>query len=227
MIDKPIVSPEEAVARIAPGATVMVGGFLACGTAAALVGALVAAGTPNLTLISSDTAFDDPKTGKRTGVAHLIANNQVSRVIASHIGTNRETQRRMNAGEMTVELVPQGTLAERIRAGGVGLGGILTPTGLGTEVADGKQIIDVQGTSYLLEEALRADVALIRAERADTAGNLLYSKTTRNFNPLMAMAGDLVIVEAEEIVRVGELDPEAIVTPGVFVDLLVRDRRGT
>lgn len=221
MIEKPIVSPEEAIARVQPGATVMVGGFLACGTAGALVQALVAAGTPDLTLISSDTAFDDHKTGKRTGVAHLIANNQVSRVIASHIGTNRETQRRMNAGEVTVELVPQGTLAERIRAGGVGLGGILTPTGVGTEVAEGKQIIEVAGRSYILEVPLRADVALVRAEKADKAGNLLYSKTTRNFNPLMAMAADLVIAEAREIVEVGELDPEAVVTPGVFVDLLV------
>lgn len=204
----------------------MVGGFLACGTATTLVEALVAAGAGDLTLIATDTAFDDPKTGKRTGVAHLIANSQVSRVIASHIGTNRETQRRMLAGEMAVELVPQGTLAERIRAGGVGLGGILTPTGLGTEVAQGKQIVDIQGTSYLLEEALRADVALIRAEKADTAGNLLYSKTTRNFNPLMAMAADLVIVEVQEIVPVGQVDPEAVVTPGVFVDLLVRKQRG-
>ena len=221
MIGKPIVSPEEAIARVEPGAKVMVGGFLACGTPGGLVEALVAAGTAGLTLISSDTAFDDPKTGKRTGIAHLIANNQVARVIASHIGTNRETQRRMNAGEMTVELVPQGTLAERIRAGGVGLGGILTPTGVGTEVADGKQLIDVEGRSYILEVPLRADVALIRAEKADKAGNLLYSKTTRNFNPLMATAADLVIVEAREIVDVGKLDPEAIITPGVFVDLLV------
>lgn len=221
MIEKPIVSPEEAIARVQPGATVMVGGFLACGTAAVLVEALVAAGTPDLTLISSDTAFDDPKTGKRTGVAHLIANNQVGRVIASHIGTNRETQRRLHSGEMAVELVPQGTLAERIRAGGVGLGGILTPTGVGTEVAEGKQIIDVAGRSYILEVPLRADVALIRAEKADKCGNLLYSKTTRNFNPLMATAADLVIVEAREILEAGDLDPEAVITPGVFVDLLV------
>ena len=221
MTEKPIVSPQEAVRRIAPGSSVMVGGFLACGTAQALVDALAEAGTKGLTLIATDTAFDDPKTRKRTGVAHLIASGQVERLFASHIGTNRETQRRMNAGELTVELVPQGTLAERIRAAGVGLGGILTPTGVGTEVAEGKQQIEIEGRSYLLEQALRADVALVRAHRADRAGNLVYSKTTRNFNPLMAMAAELVLVEAREIVEVGALDPETVVTPGVFVDMLV------
>lgn len=222
MIQRPIETATDAVARIKAGNRLLIGGFLACGTPMGLVEALVAAGTGHLTIIGNDTAIDDPKREFRTGVAHLIAQGQVSRVITSHIGTNRETQRLMHEGTMEVELVPQGTLAERIRCAAFGLGGALTPTGVGTEVADGKSVLEIRGCKYVLEEPIFADVALIKAKIADRGGNLLYNKTARNFNPVMAMAADLVIVEAEEIVEIGELDPETIVTPGLFVDVLVK-----
>ncbi|MFW5842440.1 MAG: CoA transferase subunit A [Spirochaetota bacterium] len=219
---RPIETATEAVARIKAGSRLLIGGFLACGTPMGLLEALVAAGTGDLTIIGNDTAIDDPKRELRTGVAHLIAKGQVSRVITSHIGTNRETQRLMHEGSIEVELVPQGTLAERIRCAAFGLGGALTPTGVGTEVADGKSVLEIRGRTFVLEEPIFADVALIKAKVADRAGNLLYNKTARNFNPVMAMAADLVIVEAEEIVEIGELDPETIVTPGLFVDVLVK-----
>jgi acetate CoA/acetoacetate CoA-transferase alpha subunit len=156
------------------------------------------------------------------GVAHLVAGKQFKKIIASHIGLNQETQRQMNEGETMVELVPQGTLVEQIRAGGAGLGGFLTPTGVGTEVEQGKQAIIVGGRKYLLELPLRGNVALIKAKVADKAGNLIYSATARNFNPIMATAADLVIAEAEEIVEIGELGPDAIHTPSIFVDFLVK-----
>jgi acetate CoA/acetoacetate CoA-transferase alpha subunit len=152
----------------------------------------------------------------------LITADAVKRLIASHIGTNPETGKKMIEGKIQVELVPQGTLAERIRCAGAGLGGFLTPTGVGTVVADGKQEMEIDGRRYLLEKALHADVALIKAWKADRKGNLLYRKSARNFNPLMAMAAQTVIVEAEEIVEVGELDPDAVMTPGIFVDFLTK-----
>ncbi len=221
MIEKPVQTPTEAVTAITDGASVMYGGFLACGTPLSLVNALMAAGTTNLTIIGNDTSIDNPRTGLRTGVAHLIANDQVRRVVTSHIGTNRETQRRLHAGEIEVELVPQGTLAERIRCAAYGLGGALTPTGVGTVVAQGKQLLTVDGREFILERPLRADVALVKAKIADRAGNVVYSKTARNFNPVMAMAADLVIVEADRIVDVGAIDPDAVMTPGLFIDILV------
>ena len=187
-----------------------------------LITALVDAGTDNLTLVANDTAMYNPKTGAINGLAPLVVNRRFSRMIVSHIGTNAETQRQLNAGETQVDLVPQGTLAERIRCGGTGLGGVLTPTGLGTEVQEGKSVITVAGREYLLEEALAGDVALIKAKKADKAGNLVYSKSARNFNPLMATACKTVIVEAEEIVEIGRLDPEEVVTPSIFVTVLVR-----
>lgn len=222
MVEKPILSPEEAANLVTPGQSVMIGGFLACGSPLTLIEALAAAGTAELTLIANDTAIYKPEGGAVTGLAPLVVNRQFKTIIASHIGTNAETQRQLNAGEVEVVLVPQGTLAERIRAAGAGLGGILTPTGVGTEVQHGKEVISVGGLEYLLEEPLPADVALIKAKVGDRAGNLVYSKSARNFNPLMATAAATVIAEVEEIVEIGEIDPEAVITPSIFVTHLVR-----
>ena len=188
MIEKPVLSASEAVKHIEDGMSVMVGGFMGCGTPPALVKALLDQGTKDMVLICNDTALYNPDKNLVTGVAPLVANKRFKKIIASHIGTNRETGRQMNEGETEVELVPQGTLAERVRAAGVGLGGILTPTGIGTKVAEGKQVVEIDGKSFLLEKPLFADVALLKAKKADKAGNLVFSKATRNFNPLMAMA---------------------------------------
>lgn len=222
MVEKPIIGADEAIAKIKEGDTVMVGGFMGCGSPPGLIDALERRGTRNLTLVCNDTSLDNPKTGVRTAIAKLVAKRQFSRIITSHIGLNAETQRQMNSGETEVLLVPQGTMAERIRAAGAGLGGVLTPTGVGTEVEEGKRLISVDGKDYLLELALPGDVALLRAKKADKAGNLVYDKSARNFNPVMAMACATVIVEADEIVEIGSLDPEAVITPSVFVHYLVR-----
>ncbi|MCQ1531260.1 acetate CoA-transferase subunit alpha [Lutispora saccharofermentans] len=210
-----LISIDDAVNMIHDGMTIMVGGFLGCKNPFRIVDAIVEKGVKDITLIANDTAFPD------IGIGKLIVNKQVKKLIASHIGTNKETGNQMNAGELEVELVPQGTLAERIRAAGAGLGGILTPTGLGTVVAEGKTIIEVDGKEYLLEKPLKADVALIVGAKVDKKGNIRYRKATRNFNPLMAAAADLVIVEADEIVEVGEIDPDDVMTPGLFVDYVV------
>lgn len=210
-----IISIEEAISHIKDGMTVMIGGFLGVGTPHRLVDALIEKGVKDLTVIANDTAFPD------VGVGKLIVNKQIKKAIVSHIGTNPETGRQMNEGETEVELVPQGTLAERIRSGGAGLGGVLTPTGVGTIVEEGKRKIEINGKEYLLELPLRADIALIAGMKVDKKGNIYYSKSARNFNPLMAMAADLVIVEAEEIVEVGEIDPNDVMTPGIFVDYIV------
>ncbi len=225
MLEKPLLTPSEAADRIRDGQVVMSGGFMGCGAPHTLIQALCGRGLKGLTLISTDTAIHDARTGRVTGIGHLVRERAFARIIASHIGLNQETQRQMNAGETEVVLVPQGTLAERIRAGGAGLGGILTPTGAGTEVELDKTVIEVEGRAYLLELPLRADVALVKAARADRAGNLVFAGTARNFNPLMATAADLVIAEAEEIVEIGELDPNHVHTPSIFVDLLVRAER--
>lgn len=222
MIKKPIISAKEAVKLITDGMSLMVGGFLGCGSPENLIDALKLAGTSNLTLICNDTAIYNPDKNVVNGVAELIVNKQFKKVIVSHIGTNKETIRQMNAGETEVDLIPQGTLAERIRAAGFGLGGILTPTGIGTEVEIGKQIIEVNKKKFILEEPLPADVAIIKAKKADKAGNLIFSKSARNFNPIMATAAKTVIVEAEEIVEIGELDPESIDTPSIFVHFIVQ-----
>lgn len=206
----------QALESVQDGMTVMIGGFLAVGTPELLVDALLAKGTKELTVIANDTAFPDK------GIGKLVVNRRLQKAIVSHIGTNPETGRQMNAGELQVELVPQGTLAERIRAGGAGLGGILTPTGLGTIIAEGKDMIVIDGREYLLEKYLKADVALIKAHTADTAGNLLFHRSARNFNPLMAMAAGTVIVQAENIVEAGHIDPDQVVTPGIVVDWIVR-----
>jgi acetate CoA/acetoacetate CoA-transferase alpha subunit len=222
MIIKPIISAADAAGRIKEGDSLMVGGFMGCGSPHTIILALKERGTKNLTLICNDTAIHDFKTGKITGVGHLIQGRQFKKIIASHIGANQEAQRQMNAGETEVELVPQGTLAEQVRAGGAGLGGFLTPTGMGTEAAVGKQIIVVAQKPYLLELPFKADVAIIKAKKADKFGNLVFNGTARNFNPLMATAAALVIAEVEEIVETGEIDPNDIHTPSIFVDLLVK-----
>ena len=181
-----IISAAEAAAKVQAGMTVMVGGFLGCGTPQSLVDQVLADGTKDLTLVCNDTAFPD------SGVGKLVVSRQVKRVIVSHIGTNPETGRQMNANELAVDLVPQGTLAERIRSAGFGLGGILTPTGVGTPVEAGKQKLTIDGKDYLLELPIKADVALVKAYKADKAGNLVFRKAARNFNPLMASAGKTV-----------------------------------
>lgn len=222
MVEKPIITAREAAAKVKEGDALMVGGFMACGSPHSLIEALLKQGTRNLTLVCNDAGIHDSKTGRITGVGHLVNARQFRRVVASHIGLNQELQRQMNAGETEVELVPQGTLAEKIRSAGVGLGGFLTPTGIGTEVEQGKQVLTVDGRAYLLELPLKADVAILKAKKADKAGNLLYAATARNFNPLMAMAAGLVIAEVEEIVEIGELDPNLVQTPSIFIDFLVK-----
>lgn len=211
-----VTAINQVLESVQDGMILMIGGFLGVGTPEALVDALVAGGTKNLTVIANDTATPDK------GIGKLVVNRQIKKLIASHIGTNPETGRQMNAGELEVELVPQGTLAERIRAGGAGLGGILTPTGLGTIVAGGKDIITVDGKEFLLEKPLKADVALLKAHTADTAGNLLFCRSARNFNPIMAMAAKVVIVQAANIVEVGQIDPDQVMTPGILVDWIIQ-----
>ncbi len=209
------ITAAEAAAMIQPHSRLAIGGFLAVGAPEGIIDAIVAAGTRDLHMIVIASDWED------RGVGKLVVNHQLKSAQVSHTGTNREIQNQMNSGEIQVELVPQGTLMERCRAFGMGLGGVLTPTGLGTVVEEGKQIINLNGQDYILEEAIPSDFALVRAHKADRSGNLIYSKTARNSNPIMAMAGKITIVEVDEIVESGELDPEAIVTPGVFVDYIV------
>lgn len=205
----------DAVERIPDGAVLMIGGFMGVGTPHRLVAELVRQGRKNLTVIANDTA----KPG--LGIGLLISAGQVSRVIVSHIGTNPETQAKMIAGEIQVELVPQGTLIERIRAGGFGLGAVVTPTGVGTTVAEGKRTIEINGRTFLLEMPLHADFALVNARQADHIGNLAYALTARNFNPVIAMAADVVLAEAQEIVPVGVIPPDAVMTPSVIVTHII------
>ena len=209
------ITLEKAVALIPDGATIMIGGFRAVGTPERLMDELVRQGKKNLTVIANDNALP----GK--GVGKLVSAGLVKKTISSHIGLNPETQKKMHAGSMQVELVPQGTLVERIRAGGFGLGGILTPTGVGTLVEENKRKIEVDGKDYLLETPLRADFALIQSFLCDYSGNLTYVLTARNFNPVMAMAADTVIVEAEHMVPVGLIPPDQVVTPAPVVDYVV------
>jgi acetate CoA/acetoacetate CoA-transferase alpha subunit len=210
-----VVSVEEAVAMIPDGASIMIGGFMAVGTPERLVDELVRQRKSNLFVIANDAALPG------RGIGKLVDAGLVSRMIASHIGLNPKAQQQMMAQKMAIDLVPQGTLVERIRAGGCGLGGILTPTGVGTSVEQGKQKIEVGGKTYLLETALRADFALVHSFLADYLGNLQYALTARNFNPVMAMAAATVIVTAENIVPVGVIAPDHVVTPGPLVDYLI------
>jgi acetate CoA/acetoacetate CoA-transferase alpha subunit len=209
------ISLEQSVAMIPDGASLMIGGFMAIGTPERVVDELVRQNKRDLTVIANDTAAP----GK--GIGKLVGAGLVRKAIVSHIGLNPETQRQMLKGELEVELVPQGTLIERIRAGGHGLGGILTQTGIGTSVEEGKQRVEVDGRGYLLEVALRADFALVQAFLADYLGNLSYALTARNFNPVIAMAAETVIASADNIVPVGVISPDHVVTPAPVVDYLV------
>jgi acetate CoA/acetoacetate CoA-transferase alpha subunit len=206
---------EAAVARIPDGASLMIGGFMGVGTPERLMDELLRQGKRDLTVIANDSAMPG------VGIGKLVTAKRVRRMIASHIGLNPETQQMMLAGEIDVELVPQGTLIERIRAGGYGLGGILTPTGVGTVVEEGKRKIEVQGREYLLEMPLTADFALVQAFLADYLGNLTYVLTARNFNPVIAMAAGTVVVDAEHVVPVGMISPDHVMTPAPLVDYLV------
>jgi len=209
------VSVQDAVAMVPDGASLMIGGFMGVGTPERLMNEFVRQGRRDLTIIANDTA----KPG--LGIGKLVDAGLVSRTIASHIGLNPETQRQMIAGKMAVDLIPQGTLIERMRAGGCGLGGVLTPTGIGTIVEEGKQTVEVNGRKYLVETALRADFALINAFLADYLGNLSYVLTSRNFNPVIAMAADTTIVCADHIVPVGLIAPDHVITPAPLVDYLI------
>jgi acetate CoA/acetoacetate CoA-transferase alpha subunit len=209
------LSLENAVARIPNGASLLVGGFMGIGTPERIVDELVRQGKSGLTIIANDTARPG------MGIGKLVHAKLVKRAIVSHIGLNPETQQQMLAGEMEVELVPQGTLVERIRAGGFGLGGILTATGIGTVVEEGKQKVSVDGRDYLLERPIRADFALLQAFLSDYDGNLTYALTARNFNPVMAMAAETVIVDAEHIVPVGVIAPDHVITPAPIVDYVI------
>jgi len=209
------LSLTDAVALIPDGASLMIGGFMGVGTPERVVDELVRQGKRDLTVIANDTALPG------VGIGKLISAGALRKAIVSHIGLNPETQKKMIAGEIQVELIPQGTLVERIRAGGFGLGGILTATGVGTVVEEGKQKVTVAGKDYLVEPALRADFALINAFLADYLGNLTYVLTARNFNPVMAMAADTVIVDADNIVPVGLIAPDHVVTPAPIVDYLI------
>jgi len=209
------IKAADAVARIPDGAVLMIGGFMGVGTPHRLIDELVRQKKTRLTVIANDTARPG------VGIGKLISAGMVARVIASHIGTNPETQAQMIAGKIEVELVPQGTLIERVRAGGYGLGAVVTPTGVGTVVAEGKQTIELSGKLYLLEMPLRADFALVNARQADHIGNLAYALTARNFNPLIAMAADVVLAEPQEIVPVGVIPPDAVMTPSVVVTHII------
>lgn len=206
------ISADQIGQHLRDGMTIMIGGFMGTGAPEKLIDLLIENDIRDITLISTDTALPG------VGTSRLIAGQRVSKLYASHIGLNPETGRQMNDGVLDVELVPQGTLAERIRCGGAGLGGVLTPTGLGTLVAESKQLIEVDGQQFLLEKPLKADLALIRGSKVDLRGNVFYSKTTQNFNPLMATAAECVIVEAEQLVEIGDIQPEAVHTPSLYVD---------
>jgi len=213
-----ICTMDECIKHITSGSTLMVGGFMGVGSPHNIIDALVKKDVKNLTLICNDTSTEN------NGVGKMVVNKQFSKIISSHIGLNKESGRQLMANETEFELVPQGTLAERIRSAGAGLGGFLTPTGVGTDVEEGKQVIEIDGKRYLLELPLKADVAIIKGSIVDKSGNVYHSKTTRNFNPIMALAADVVIVEAGKIVEVGELDPHLVMTPATLVDYIVEGR---
>jgi acetate CoA/acetoacetate CoA-transferase alpha subunit len=214
-----LISITEFIAKIQSGMSIMVGGFMNIGTPTNLIDAILETDIKDLTIICNDAGLPG------VGVGKLIEAGKVKTLIASHIGLNPIAGEKMTKGDMEVILIPQGTLAERIRTGGSGLGGFLTPTGFGTMVQEGKQVIEIDGRSYLLEKPLKADVALLLGHRVDKKGNVVYNKTTRNFNPLMATACDLVVVEARTVVEMGEIDPDHVVTPHIFIDYIVEGKQ--
>ena len=211
---KPIISPAKAAEMVCDGDTVMIGGFMASGSPHKIIESLIEQQTKNINLIANDTGYIDK------GIGKLISARLIASLKASHIGLNPETGSQMTAGEIEVELIHQGTLAERIRCGGAGIGGFLTETGLGTVVEENKEKLTINGKDYILELPLKAKIALIRASIVDKAGNCIFNKTTKNFNPLMATAADVVIVEAEKVVEVGEVDADRFTLPGTFIDFI-------
>ncbi len=208
-----VITANQAAKLVKDGSTIMIGGFLSCGTPDIIIDELVKENTKNLTLICNDTSFQDADKGK------LVKNNQIKKVITTHIGTNPVTGEKMNSGEIEVEFYPMGTLIEKIHAKGAGLGGVLTPTGIGTILEEGKKIVEVNNKKYIFEEPLGADVALIYGTRVDKFGNVSFEGTTRNFNPAMATAADIVVVQADKFVE--NLDPNEVIIPGLFVDYIV------
>ena len=215
-MNKVVDSADAAVAAIPDGATIMMGGFGLSGLPENLIKALHARGAKDLTIISNNAGVDD------FGIGILLKARQVRKMVSTYVGENKEFERQVLNGEIEIELVPQGTFAERIRAGGAGIGGFFTPTGYGTIVAEGKETRIIDGRGYVFERPLRADFAFVKGYKGDRAGNLVYRKTARNFNPIMATAAEVTIAEVEHIVEPGELDPEAIVTPGIFVTHILR-----
>ena len=215
MINKVVGSADEAVRDVPDGATLVVGGFGLCGIPENLIAALVRRGVKNLTVVSNNCGVDD------WGLGLLLKTRQIRKMVSSYVGENAEFERQFLSGELEVELVPQGTLAERMRAGGAGIPGFYTPAGVGTLVAEGKEVKEFDGREYLLERGIKGDFAMVAAWKADRLGNLVYRKAARNFNPMAATAGRVSIAEVEELVEVGELDPEAIHTPAVFVQRVV------
>lgn len=211
---KKIISAAEAGKLIGNGISIMIGGFLKCGSPTRVIDEMLKNNVSGLTLIANDTSYPDSDRGK------LVVNRRVKKAIVSHIGTNPETGKQMNAGELEVELTPMGTLAEKIRAAGAGLGGVLTPTGVGTPVESGKQVMEIDGKKYLFEKPLSADVALLYGTKVDKFGNVFLEGTTKNFNIIMATAAKTVIVEADELVE-DSLDPNLVSIPGIFVDYIV------
>ena len=216
MINKEVKDAEEAIRDIPENAVLMLGGFGLCGIPENCIQALLKKGIKGLTFISNNAGVDD------FGIGRLLNTRQVKKMISSYVGENAEFERQLLSGELEVELVPQGTLAERIRAGGAGIPAFFTPAGYGTEVAEGKEVREFHGKKYLMEHWLRADFSIVKAWKGDTAGNLIYRGTARNFNPMMAAAGNITIAEVEELVQPGELDPNCIHTPGIYVQRIFR-----
>jgi acetate CoA/acetoacetate CoA-transferase alpha subunit len=210
-----VVSMDKAMEKLHDGQTILIPGFVNVGVPETLIRGMIGKGCRDLDIISNNTSV------KGRGIGLLVHENRIRHITCSHIGSNTETVEKVVSGELSVTFVPQGTLCERVRAGGAGIGGVLTPTGLGTPIAEGKPVIEVDGRKYLLEKPLRGDVALIHAWKADKMGNLVFRRTARNFNQIFATAADFVIVEAEQIVEVWELDPDIIHTPGCLVDMIV------
>ncbi len=215
-MNKVLPDAASAVAVIPDGATIMMGGFGLCGIPENLIGALHTQGTRNLTAVSNNAGVDD------FGLGVLLQSRQVTKMIATYVGENKEFERQFLAGEIEVELVPQGTFAERLRAGGAGIGGFFTPTGYGTVVAEGKETRMIDGRGYVLEQPLHADFAFVKAWKGDRLGNLIYHRTAQNFNPMMAAAAKVTIAEVEELVEPGDVDPDHVVTPGIYVQHVIR-----
>ena len=218
MINKEVRNADEAIHDIADNATLMLGGFGLCGIPENCISALVKKGTKGLTCISNNAGVDD------FGIGLMLQTRQVKKMISSYVGENAEFERQLLSGELAVDLIPQGTLAERIRAGGAGIPAFFTPAGYGTEVAEGKEVREYDGKMHLLESWLKADFALVKAWKGDKSGNLVFKGTARNFNPMMAMAGKITIAEVEELVEVGELDPNQVHTPGIYVQRIFQGK---